>query len=217
MEWYEPEVQALEKHLQENPLPERPALFYGSSSIRMWSDLAADLRDSRAVNIGFGGSTLAACVYFFKRLVPPLHPASLVLYAGDNDLGDGRRPEDVLNSFRAFAKLVGQTLAAVPLGFISIKLSPSRVALRDAITQTNELIRHEMKKYPQAYYIDVFEAMLDAKGQPRRDLFLEDGLHLSRAGYKLWSQLLEPYRNQMFTPLSPNVLGQRLSSEMIEP
>ncbi len=37
-----------------------------------------------------------ACDYFFDRLVVPVHPRSLLLYAGDNDLGDGRSVEEVL-------------------------------------------------------------------------------------------------------------------------
>lgn len=72
--------------------------FYGSSSIRLWATLASDFPGLSVVNLGFGGATLAACVYFFERLVLPCSPASLVLYAGDNDLGDGRRPEDVAGS-----------------------------------------------------------------------------------------------------------------------
>src|ERR1700761_3657151 len=106
MEWYETEVQDLERNLANIRLPDGPAVFDGSSSIRMWTDLAHDLCNNRAVNVGFGGSTLAACVHFFDRLVRPIDPASLVVYAGDNDLGDGRTPEDVLASFRQLAALV---------------------------------------------------------------------------------------------------------------
>jgi lysophospholipase L1-like esterase len=47
--------------------------------------------------------------------------------------------------------------------------------------------------------VDVFDAMLDEGGEPRRSYFLEDGLHLSHEGYRLWSQLLQPYRKQIFT------------------
>jgi lysophospholipase L1-like esterase len=198
MQWYEAEVHALEENLRAARLPARPAVFYGSSSIRMWSSLASDLADPRALNLGFGGSTLAACAYFFDRLVPPVHPASLVVYAGDNDLGDGRSPEDVLAAFRDLAAQVERSLKDIPFGFISIKLSPVRVGLRERITRANTLIRGELEKHPGFYYIDVYNAMLDAAGQPRPELFLEDGLHLSPAGYRLWTELLQPYRNRIF-------------------
>jgi lysophospholipase L1-like esterase len=207
MDWYEPEVGALEKYLRETRLPEHPAAFYGSSSIRMWSDLAFDLHDPRAVNLGFGGSTLEACGYFFKRLIPPVHPVSLVVYAGDNDLGDGRPPEQVLGFFQVLADEVERLPSAISFGFVSIKLSPVRTGLRKQIVCANRLIQEEIARRPQAYYIDVCEAMLDASGQPRRELFLEDGLHLSRAGYRLWAQLLEPYRNRIFIPPLQNIRG----------
>ena len=35
------------------------------------------------VSTTFDGSTLAACVHYFDRLVTPVRPRSLVLYAGD--------------------------------------------------------------------------------------------------------------------------------------
>jgi lysophospholipase L1-like esterase len=205
MDWYEAEVHALEKSLHETPLPEDPAVFYGSSSIRMWSDLASDLQDLRAVNVGFGGSTLEACAFYFERLVASLDPASIVVYAGDNDLGDGRSPQHALGCFRSLADKVEQLPAAVPFGFVSIKLSPVRVGLRTQIVCANSLIQEEIARRPQAYYIDVFEAMLDETGQPRPELFLEDGLHLSRVGYRLWAELLEPYRNRIFIPSLPDI------------
>src|SRR5277367_429584 len=111
MDWYEPEVRELERTL---PHVECPAVFYGSSSIRLWPRLES----RQIVNRGFGGSTLEACVYFFERLVLPLHPRSLVVYAGDNDLGDGRSPEQVLVWFRELAVKIDLRLPGVPFGFM---------------------------------------------------------------------------------------------------
>lgn len=196
MEWYEPEVADLVVRLAERPVQE-PAVFYGSSSIRMWDTLAADLADERAVNAGFGGSTLAACDYFFARIVPPLRPASLVLYAGDNDLGDGRSPEAVLASFRSLVDKLDACCGPIPFGFISIKPSPARAAIISRIRRANKLVGAEIARRPHGYLIPVFDAML-AGGKPRPELFLDDGLHLSPEGYALWTQLLEPYRPCIF-------------------
>ncbi len=90
MDWYEDEVRMLEREREADPGPADPVAFYGSSSIRLWDDIAADLGDPRIVNLGFGGSTLAACAHYFGRVVVPYRPRSVVVYAGDNDLGDGR-------------------------------------------------------------------------------------------------------------------------------
>lgn len=35
--------------------------------------------------------------------------------------------------------------------------------------------------------------MLDAEGKPRKELFVQDMLHMNKDGYKIWQQALEPY------------------------
>jgi lysophospholipase L1-like esterase len=196
MDWYESEVRELE---QKRPHIACPVVFYGSSSIRLWPRLEGT---GPIVNRGFGGSTLEACAYYFERLVVPIRPRSLVIYAGDNDLGDGRNPDQVLQFFRQLAGKIDRQLPGVPFGFISVKLSPARMAIADRIRRANELIRQEMNSYPSGYFIPVFEAMLNSNGCPRPDLFLADGLHLSRMGYRLWEELLIPFENRIFTRLS---------------
>jgi lysophospholipase L1-like esterase len=198
MEWYEPEVRALEHLRAARKRVEAPAVFYGSSTIRLWNTLAQDLGDPRALNLGFGGSTLEACFWFFERLVPPEKPSSLVVYAGDNDLGDGQQPDAVVASFRALAARVNRWCPGISFGFISIKPSPARLYLQDRIRSTNEMIRREIDRIQNAYYIPVFDSMLDARGNPRRELYTDDLLHLAPAGYRLWTQLLTPYCNRIF-------------------
>jgi lysophospholipase L1-like esterase len=199
MEWYEAEVRALEQACRMRPLPPDPAVFYGSSSITLWRTLARDLGSTRAVNLGFGGSTLEACVWFFDRLVPPTRPASLVVYAGDNDLADGQTPRQVRSRFEMLAAKVERKLRQIPLGFISIKPSPARFGLLDRIQDANEMIRQTLAGRPRSFYIDVFGPMLGPDGHPRADLFLDDALHLSPAGYQLWATILGRYRDQIFT------------------
>src|SRR5438067_1786460 len=112
MQWYEDEVRALERSRALRVDSGPPPVVYGSSSMRLWETLSEDV-DSRVLNLGFGGSTLEACDYFFERLVPPVRPRSLLLYAGDNDLGDGRSVEQILRWFRSLAKKVQSSLGAI--------------------------------------------------------------------------------------------------------
>ena len=206
MEWYEAEVRALERTIHERTLPPDPVVFYGSSTIRLWDHLAQDLADVRALNLGFGGSTLEACAYFFERLVTPVKPSSLVLYAGDNDLGDGRKPNELLSFFRALVAKVDRDLGPVEFAFISIKPSPARFGLMNRIRKANRLIQDELAGRLNGYFINVFDAMLDSGGKPQAKLFTEDGLHMSPAGYQLWTKLLTPYRNRIIpAPLSSSV------------
>jgi hypothetical protein len=101
MQWYEADVRSLVGRIKTGTIPPDPVVFYGSSTITLWDTLANDLALPNALNLGFGGSTLEACAYFFERIIVPVHPAALIVYAGDNDVGDGRSPENVLASFRS--------------------------------------------------------------------------------------------------------------------
>lgn len=189
-EWYEDEVRALEASAL--PPPRTAVLFYGSSSIRLWSRVDDDFSGHAVVNRGFGGATLFECVRCFDRLVRPVAPQALVLYAGDNDLDQGASPQDVLTRFRAFAALVA-TLPPMPWAFVSIKLSPSRRHLDHNIQNANALVRSEIRLIPGATYIDVFSSMLDESVEPPFKYFSDDWLHLNSNGYALWAASIRPW------------------------
>jgi lysophospholipase L1-like esterase len=191
MVWYEADIRALEEKLAATPAPTNRVVFYGSSSVRLWTTLAQDFPESNPLNLGFGGSTLAACAWFFERLIVPIAPQSLVFYAGDNDLGDGRHAEEVYLFFCAFADKISQLLPGLPLTFLSIKVSPARWNIAQQIRTTNALIRDELAKRPGGRYVDMTAPLLEANGKPRREFFESDGLHLNPAGYRAWRQALQ--------------------------
>jgi lysophospholipase L1-like esterase len=212
MEWYVQEVDSLARKLRQEPLPPSPVAFYGSSSIRLWNQLSRDLENPHAVNLGFGGSTLAACVHFFEQLIPLAQPSSLVIYAGDNDLGDGQSPEFVLDRFYALRDKIRIFDETLRWAFLSIKLSPSRLYLRPQIDRVNNAIRQEIARQPEAAFIDVATPLLNAKGYPAAEYFQADGLHLSPAGYRRWAETLKEDRNRMFICPSPDIRSAELSS-----
>ena len=85
-----------------DPAPADAVLFVGSSSIRLWHTLAADLPDVPTINRGFGGSEIADSVYFAEQLIRPYRPRAIVMYAGGNDLADGKSPRQVRDAFGTF-------------------------------------------------------------------------------------------------------------------
>jgi len=191
MYWYEDEVKALEKEsLKTSYEPE--TVFYGSSSIRLWNTLYEDMARLKPVNLGFGGSTLAACVWFFDRLMLPFNPKRLVIYAGDNDLGDGRSPEEVFLFFQELVVKVRTRFgSSMPCYYVSLKPSPSRWQIADKFKYANNLIESEIMKQEDNWrFINIFKAMLDNNGVPDRQYFGDDGLHLTVQGYAVWTQII---------------------------
>ena len=41
-------------------------------------------------------------------------------------------------------------------------------------------------------YLDIATPMLTASGEPRGELFIFDGLHLSDEGYEVWTEVIRP-------------------------
>src|SRR4051812_30726256 len=145
MHWYEEDVKNVITSRISCPYDPK-TVFYGSSSIRLWSTLYNDFKPYKPVNLGFGGSTLAACVWFFDRIMSSIRqPETFILYAGDNDLGDGRHPEEVLIFFREFMLKLRERYPKVSFYYISIKPSLSRSNIIKEIIHANALIKNEIK------------------------------------------------------------------------
>jgi lysophospholipase L1-like esterase len=189
---FESEIRAFEKADKRQMPPANATLFVGSSSIRFWTTLATDFPEFPTINRGFGGSRIVDSTYYADRIIVPYHPSRIVFYAGDNDIADGRTPEQVEADFQAFVRKVRSELPDTPIYFISIKPSLLRWLLVDKIRAANALIEHDIAADPSLHYVDVFTAMLGPDGKPRRELFRWDGLHMVRKGYELWISILKP-------------------------
>ena len=189
---WEQDMQRFEARDAEQPPPRGAVLFIGSSSIRFWDSLAADFPGVDVINRGFGGSEIRDSTWYADRIVIPYQPRQIVLYAGDNDLSNGRTPAQVHEDVRAFVQRVRHALPKVKISYIANKPSPSRAHLLDAQRQANALIQSDARRL-RIDYIDVFTPMLDAQGLPRTNLFLEDRLHMNPAGYDLWRSIVAPH------------------------
>ena len=158
----------------------------------MWK-LSDSFPDLKTCNHGFGGSQMADSVHFFERIVAPVKPSIIVVYAGDNDIAQKKSPETVAADFAQFcAKVKEQLPECGKVVYVSIKPSVKRWALADTIKSANKLIKTQCEKDDKLQYLDVWNPMLDAKGEPRPELLLKDGLHMTADGYKIWNDALGP-------------------------
>jgi lysophospholipase L1-like esterase len=189
-----PSFAAFEQADKEKAPPPGGVLFVGSSSIRLWDGLETQF-DALPVVVkrGFGGSRMEDCKTYLGRLVVPYKPRMVLVYAGDNDLAEGRTPEQVRQSFVDFVKGVHAKLPDTRIAYISIKPSPAREALMSKIQRANTLIKDYVASNHNLQFIDIYTPMLDVNGTPRKELFREDALHLNKTGYALWRSVISSY------------------------
>jgi lysophospholipase L1-like esterase len=189
---WEADMAKFEAQDREHPAKQGEVVFVGSSSIRLW-DLKKSFLDLDALNRGFGGSEVADSVKHVDLLVLRHKPRIVVMYAGDNDIANGKTPEQVAKDFGAFAAAVHKALPDTKILYIAIKPSVARWKLADQIRDANVRIEAHCKQDEHCEFIDIWPAMLDDEGKPQPGLFKDDGLHMNDAGYAIWTKLLKPH------------------------
>ncbi len=174
-------------------------LFVGSSSIRLW-DLETSFPQLFTINRGFGGSHLNDSIHFAEQIIMPHRPQTVIIYAGDNDLAYGISPQQVAEDYQRLCSLIHRHLPQTRIVYIAIKPSIARFKLLEKIQAANGLIRRQTEADDRQQFVDIFTPMLDQTGRPRRELFRQDGLHLSKRGYQLWTRLVRPHTTSRQLP-----------------
>jgi len=174
-----------------NSFPEDAFLFVGSSSIRLWSTAEA-FPDKPVINRGFGGSEISDVIHFYEQLIRPYAPRSIFLYAGDNDIGNGKPAAQVFEDYRELVALVQADFPGATLVFISIKPSKDRWDKWPIMEEANRMVRDFASGHPNLEYADLATPLLDDDSKPK-DVYVEDGLHLNEEGYRLWQEALAPF------------------------
>ena len=175
-------------------MPESNAiLFIGSSSFRMWHDVQKDFPKKTIINRGFGGSSTPHVIDYANDIIFPYQPKQVVIYVGENDLtaNPPPSPKEVADRVDSLFNLIHSRLPGVPIVYVSIKPSIARQALMPQMEQTNKLIKEITKQKNNIVFVDVYSRMLDKNGEPKKDIFIDDKLHMNSKGYKIWKKALK--------------------------
>ena len=166
-------------------------VFIGSSTIEFWETLSGDFKPAKTLNLGVGGTTYTYLLQHAPDYAAKYPARRFVIYSGDNDLELGARPRAIADQFRQLAALLHERLPSCTITLIDVKPSPKRRKNIALIRETNALLREAAKPLAYVSFVDVFPLMTNAKGEPRAELFREDGLHLNDKGYALWTKALK--------------------------
>lgn len=168
-------------------------VFTGSSSIRMWTDLKASFPKHNVVNLGFGGSEMADLLYYTNQLIVPFRPRQVFIYEGDNDITFSRSTEHILLAADSILSRIRQKNPKAEIIFISPKPSLARWKLKPQYEAFNKALKSWTAQKKNVRYADVWTPMLDSNGRVLQDIFIADGLHLNKKGYKIWTNALQNY------------------------
>lgn len=168
-------------------------LFIGSSSIRRWTTLAADMAPMTVVRRGFNHATLPGIAQVQEIMVYRYAPTRVILFAGANDLFSTppASAQQVFHHFRDFAEALAQRLPRSCLFFIAITPTPARMDVWPAARAVNQLVSDYARHHQQVVFIKTEHVFLDENAIPIPEYYAEDGIHLSERGYSLWTQLVK--------------------------
>jgi len=186
-------IQKFEDQDKVSPPPQNGIVFIGASSIVRWSlpEYFPEL-GAKAINRGFGGSQSVDSVRYVERIVVPYHPRIVVYYAGDNDVEANVPAREIAHQFELFDQKVHLALPQPKIIFISIKPSIRRWRWIDTIRSANAIVKAYCAKEKHLAFMDIEQSMLGADGKPNPALLVADGLHMTPAGYRIWTAALKP-------------------------
>jgi len=173
----------------QNAYPEENVVFVGSSSIVYWPT-ANRFPDLPVVNRGFGGSHISDVNHYIEQTVVKYSPEIIVFYAGNNDINAGKSPAQVLEDYQQFVRQVHARKRETQIIFVSLHPSIARWAKWPAMQETNASIKAYSEQNPNLHFVDISRPMLGSNGEPIPSLFVEDGLHLTLAGYDVWTPIV---------------------------
>ncbi|WP_220399541.1 endonuclease/exonuclease/phosphatase family protein [Filimonas effusa] len=191
---YYSDIQAFKKQDAIHPPAGDEILFIGSSSFTYWQGINNWFPGHRIINRGFGGSNLLDVIHYADDVIFAYRPKQIVIYCGENDLAsDTVKAPLLLKRFQTLFSLIRKKMPGIPISYISIKPSPSRVRLLAETQKSNKAIQQFLLKQPHTSFIDVYSKMLRADGSINAAIFGEDQLHMKPAGYRIWQKAIAPH------------------------
>lgn len=187
------EIEAFEAAAAKTAPEKGGIVFTGSSSIRLL-DIPRFFPDIKALNRGFGGSHISDVNHYLERCLLRYEPSLVVFYCGGNDLWDKKTPEQVEEDFTEFRTRLFERLPQAKLIVLAVRPSPARISIIKTEADLNERFRKAAEADKRiTYLVDSCDRYLDKMGKPILERFVEDGLHMSDAGYEVWKEFLTPY------------------------
>ena len=101
-------------------------------------------------------------------------------------------PKEIKKLFKVITRKIHENISPeIPIYVIETTPTPSRWEVWNQIANANDLIKAYTEKKSNLNFISTRNYFLNKNGLPRGEYFVEDSLHLSNSGYKLWEKIIK--------------------------
>jgi uncharacterized protein (DUF1684 family)/lysophospholipase L1-like esterase len=198
---YDREVRRIVKASEKLPHEKTRIVFAGSSTFRLWDNMAESFPEYELVNAGIGGSCFDDLYRYKDGLISGTKPDILVIYEGDNDIvhveedRNQRAVFDIHSDAWKLMNWIQNTHPNLPVFLLSPKPSPSRWEHLARYKAVNSRLEELTQAY-NYYFMDCWPWLTDNNGQVDSKLFVSDMLHLNAEGNgRLGHYISEAIRN----------------------
>ena len=177
-------------------------ILLGDSIMNRWDTTARAVAeyyygDRNCVDLGFGSDRTQHLLWRLDDLpMDKIHPKAAVILIGVNNINRDR-PEDIALGVKA---CVDKAAALFPdMKILLLDIFPVRDhadPARGQIAAVNARLAEMFSGYPHLTRMDLAYLWLDENGDIPEDL-MDDGVHPTVFGYKLWAAAVEPVIAEM--------------------
>lgn len=159
-------------------------LFLGDSLIEYF-DWSERFPEHEVYNLGIAGETVEGLHFRLRDIFRKVKDPDMVfIMSGINSMAMGyegiadiyRKVVQEVRQAYPSAKVIVQSLLPVLFLFIS----------NEDIRHMNTRLKH-VAADEKVLYLDIHSRFLDEKGRPMASFLMDDGVHVSEEGYRVWS------------------------------
>ena len=168
-------------------------LCMGSSSFRLWDSISDDMAPYKVVRRAYGGAKFCDLAIHAPKLIEGLRFRAAMIFVANDIVGKekDKSPEEVARLAKIVMDAVRKENPEAPVFLIAITPCPSRFPTWPTIALANQSLEKLCTPESKTYFVATQSKYLDAKGQPKPELFVKDMLHQNKDGYAIWANVLK--------------------------
>jgi len=183
-------------------------IFFLGDSLTEYFDWQARFPEHEVLNLGLSGETVQGLSARIRRIMGSASaPDIIFIMTGINNIA--MEDYDILPDYERILKSLK---LAYPSAIIIVQsVLPATMWVDNRKIESINQQLNELSKKIGLSFLDVYRGFVDEAGAPKPECLEEDGVHLSRKGYEVWSSIVAEFLNHL-----PKKISRRRSSSSKE-